>query len=204
MSKLKPDSTEIKSAIINAALDIADSEGWHAVTVRKVAEEIGYTAPIIYQYFTSKKAMLRAVAHDGYEQLNAAVQTAAENAGSDAEMRFNAIGLAYYAFAKQNFQVYQLMHDPLLYREREEPLLSANTLFSSMVAEVRTLSGNKLSVEDATTRTCQAWATIHGLIMIEKNCSLKHGMLHPEKVMTQFATDFLQSIHNHVKDTHVS
>jgi AcrR family transcriptional regulator len=194
MNKARLEPEEIRKAIVKAALDVANNRGWDAVTVRRVADEIGYAAPIIYQYFSSKKAMLRAIAEDGYEQLGNEIRQAAISAEADNAQRFRAIGMAYYTFAKRNFPVYQLMHEPLLYGEPDEPMVSADALFEFMCQEMNTLAGASLSPNEAVTRTFQAWSTMHGLIMIEANCSFKKGLLHPTDVIERFGEDFLQAI----------
>jgi AcrR family transcriptional regulator len=194
MNKTRLEPEEIRNAIIKAALDVANSNGWDAVTVRRVADEIGYAAPIIYQYFSSKKAMLRAIAEEGYEQLGNEIRQAANITETDSAQRFRAIGMAYYTFAKRNLPVYQLMHEPLLYGEPDEPMVSADTLFEFMCQEMNTLAGKSLSPKEAVTRTFQAWATMHGLIMIEANCSFKKGLLRPTDVIERFGEDFLQAI----------
>ena len=190
--RLKPE--EIRQAIMKAAVDVANTSGWHAVTVRRVADEIGYAAPIIYQYFSSKKAMLRAIAEKGYEQLGDEIRWAAEAAKIDSAKRFRAIGIAYYTFAKQNFPVYQLMHEPMLYSEADEPMVSADALFEFMCQEMNNLAGQSLPAKEAITRTFQAWSTMHGLIMIEANCSFKKGLLHPTDVIERFGEDLLHAI----------
>lgn len=194
MNKTRLDSEEMKQAIMKAALDVANGGSWHDVTVRRVADEIGYAAPIIYQYFANKKAMLRAIAQDGFSQLADEIQQAAKDANEDSRERFRAIGSAYFTFAKQNFRVYQLMHESSFYRETDEPMVSANVLFEFMCKEVGTIAGRALSPQEAATRTFQAWATMHGLIMIEANCSFQHGWLKTEDVIKQFGEDFLHSI----------
>lgn len=194
MNKTRLDPSEMRTAIMRAALDVANRSGWHAVTVRQVADEIGYAAPIIYQYFSSKKAMLRAIAEEGYQQLNDNIRQAAEAASGNGAKRFRAVGTAYYTFAKQNFPVYQLMHEPMLYSEGDEPIVSADALFEFMCQEMSALAGKSLSTKDAVTRTFQAWSTMHGLIMIEANCSFKKDRLHPAEVIEQFGEDFMYAI----------
>src|SRR5215831_17182373 len=54
--------TEMRQAILHAASEIAAQEGWHAVTIRRVAERIEYSPPTIYEYFESKEALLEAEA----------------------------------------------------------------------------------------------------------------------------------------------
>ncbi len=40
-----------RNSILKAALDIANAEGWQAVTIRKISESIEYTTSIVYSHF---------------------------------------------------------------------------------------------------------------------------------------------------------
>lgn len=194
MIRMKHDAEAMREAIIKAAIDVAQTEGWHAVTVRRIADEIGYTAPIVYQYFENKKAMLRHIAEAGYEQLSTTLRSAVEAEGDDVKARFEASGRAYYDFAKRNVEVYQLMHEPLLYQGSDEQLVSANGLFEFLCEEIITLSGDTLDHQAAATRAFQAWATMHGLIMIESTCSVRQGLLKPDEVLDAFGDSFIRDI----------
>lgn len=44
--------------ILETAGRMAEAEGWRAVTIRRIAAEIGYSTPVIYQHFPSKEAVL--------------------------------------------------------------------------------------------------------------------------------------------------
>ncbi len=39
----------LRQTILDVAKDIAASDGWQNVTIRKICDRIGYTAPVIYQ-----------------------------------------------------------------------------------------------------------------------------------------------------------
>jgi len=46
IARLKEDT---RSNILDAALDIVKEDGWQALSMRKIADKIEYTAPIIYE-----------------------------------------------------------------------------------------------------------------------------------------------------------
>ena len=49
--RLKEDT---RMNILKAALQIVKEEGWPALSMRKIADVIEYTAPIIYEYFSNR------------------------------------------------------------------------------------------------------------------------------------------------------
>ena len=55
IQRLKDDT---RANILEASIDIVKGEGWQALSMRKIAEKIEYTAPIIYEYFANKEAIL--------------------------------------------------------------------------------------------------------------------------------------------------
>lgn len=96
----------MRQAILDAASEIAAQEGWHAVTIRRVAEKIEYSPPTIYEYFESKEALLEAEADEGFRLLLAALY-AARDAHPDPRERFRAMGQAYWDFVWAHPQLYQ-------------------------------------------------------------------------------------------------
>ncbi|MDR1416635.1 MAG: TetR/AcrR family transcriptional regulator, partial [Prevotellaceae bacterium] len=62
-----------RKSIMDTALNIAIAEGWNAVTIRRIADTIEYTPPIVYEHFKNKedlfdelKLMGHRRLHDGY------------------------------------------------------------------------------------------------------------------------------------------
>jgi len=98
----------MRAAMINAAREIAALEGWHAVTIRRVAEKIEYSPPTIYEYFPSKEALLEEVAHEGFRLLLAGLGAARDAAAGPRE-RFRAMGVAYWSFVWTHPELYQVI-----------------------------------------------------------------------------------------------
>ena len=96
-----------REGILEAALRIAEREGWPAVTIRKIADEIDYTSPIIYQHFDNKEAALQVLMERGYALLQEQMQRPLPAATPD-EQLLN-IGRAYLKFVQTQPHLYQLM-----------------------------------------------------------------------------------------------
>ncbi|MEV4046390.1 helix-turn-helix domain-containing protein, partial [Streptomyces sp. NPDC049744] len=62
---------ERERLIVTAARDLAEAEGWDAVTTRRLAAEIEYSQPVLYSHFKGKGAIMAAVAVRGCEELTA-------------------------------------------------------------------------------------------------------------------------------------
>jgi len=61
---------ETRNNILDAACKIVKEEGWQGLSLRKIADAIEYTAPIIYEYFANKEAILQELTKQGYLVLN--------------------------------------------------------------------------------------------------------------------------------------
>jgi AcrR family transcriptional regulator len=55
--------------IYKCALDVLEAEGPQAVSIRRVAKEVGITPMAIYHYFSSRQALLDAVVDSEFKQL---------------------------------------------------------------------------------------------------------------------------------------
>lgn len=103
------DRSASREAILAAAEGIARRDGWPAVTIRRIADELGYTSPIIYQHFANKEAALAQLALDGFGKLEQALALSVEGL-AEPERRVLAMARAYWEFAHRNPESYQVMH----------------------------------------------------------------------------------------------
>jgi AcrR family transcriptional regulator len=71
-----------RASILSAALDVARRNGWDAVTMRRLAEEIDYSANFAYRYFTGRDDILLALVREGFTRLRDTMATASEHAES--------------------------------------------------------------------------------------------------------------------------
>ncbi|RYG30926.1 MAG: TetR/AcrR family transcriptional regulator, partial [Chitinophagaceae bacterium] len=86
---------ETRVNILDAAFHIVKKEGWQALSMRKIAEEIEYTAPIIYEYFANKEAILEALSKKGFLLLTSQMQEAV-NKVETPEEKLEAAWMAYW------------------------------------------------------------------------------------------------------------
>lgn len=66
----RPANPELRTKIVEAAAEIIESCGPDCVTMREVAEKIGYSSTTIYLYFKDKGAILRETVLRGFDDLN--------------------------------------------------------------------------------------------------------------------------------------
>ena len=69
-----PDLDLRRDQFIRAARDLAETDGWPAVTMRRLAGELGVTQPVLYSAFASRQALVDAVALNGFGDIAAALE----------------------------------------------------------------------------------------------------------------------------------
>jgi AcrR family transcriptional regulator len=94
--------------IVRTARDLAETEGWDAVTTRRLADRVEYSQPVLYSHFENKDAIVRAVAIEGFVDMAAQLRSARRDAPSrDAAVR--ALAQAYLDFAAAHPALYEAM-----------------------------------------------------------------------------------------------
>lgn len=147
-----PDLELRRDQLTRVARDLAGSEGWAAVTMRRVAAEIGVTQPVLYSAFSGRQALVDAVAVAGFASIAAALE--AVDPEPLARMR------AYVAFAVAQPHVYDAMFSMASGLQfggdrSPEPLRRA-------FAAIRDVFPGS---DD--TRAEVAWAALHGLATLQ-------------------------------------
>ena len=158
---------QLRGGILSAAREIASTEGWGAVTIRKIAERVEYSPPVIYEYFDSKEELLLELVRMGYAgQLQAIAK--AKDACDDPEDALLEMTRAWCRFAFDSPDLYQVMYGlggvsfPVVELRKEGERIAAAT---AEVLEAVLLKNGK-EAEDVWERVTLAWGTLHGLVAL--------------------------------------
>jgi AcrR family transcriptional regulator len=98
---------ELRGKILDAARELFVAEGIEQVSMRKIAEKIGYSATTLYHHFPDKDAMLLAICEADFLALRGGFERIARIA--DPLERLRRLGLAYVEFALKHPSHYRLM-----------------------------------------------------------------------------------------------
>ncbi|MDV5146461.1 TetR/AcrR family transcriptional regulator [Streptomyces sp. SBC-4] len=126
--------------IVATARELAEQQGWDAVTTRRLAERIEYSQPVLYSHFRGKREIIGAVALEGAAEMAVALR-AATSAADGPRARVAALARAYLDFAERNPAVYDAMFrldGGLAFADEEtpEPLKDAFAALLETLAEV--------------------------------------------------------------------
>jgi AcrR family transcriptional regulator len=94
--------------ILATARELAEAEGWDAVTTRRLAALIDYSQPVLYSHFKGKAEIMAAVAIKGFEELAARLEVETAKVTDDADT-LRRVCAAYLDFARSRPVVYEAM-----------------------------------------------------------------------------------------------
>ena len=145
-----PDLDLRRDQVVRAARELAEADGWSAVTMRRLAAELGVTQPVLYSAFAGRQALIDAVALTGFGE----VATALDSVEASPLPRMR----AYLEFAAAHPRVYEAMFSlpsglPFAADNTPEPLRQA-------FAAIREAFGDDVRAE-------VAWAALHGLATLQ-------------------------------------
>jgi AcrR family transcriptional regulator len=155
----------LRAALVEAALGLVQREGVEALTLRGAARLAGVSPAAPYRHFADKRALLAAVAEEGFRLLAAALRDAG-GPGADPRARFRARGAAYVGFATRHPSHFRVMFGRELADRSGSPGLAeaAKAAFDALV-DGMTAAQQAGVVREGDPRELglTAWAAMHGL-----------------------------------------
>ena len=169
---------ELRQQILDAARELFVNEGLEAVTMRKIAEAIEYSATAIYSYFKDKETLIAELCAQDFYSL---AQTFGEVARiTDPIERLRETGRTYVRFAVQYPNQYRFMFMTRHENEPDEESLARignpnEDSYAFVAATVSAaIASGRLRAEyaDVDTLTQVFWGAVHGPIAL--HLAMKH------------------------------
>ena len=156
---------QMRTRLLEAARAIAAEEGWNAVTIRRIANKLEYTAPILYQYFSSKESLFMELMLVGFTELADQLNVAAQ---APAHERLAAIGEAYWAFAFASPELYQAMNgmDGVPFGTTETPIEAKAAFRTFRIALQSIAEARGADLADPIGAVDTLWAFLHGCVSL--------------------------------------
>lgn len=159
---------EVKHEIIKMAWDMVQKDGWQALSIRKIADAIEYSVPVIYDHFENKEAILLEFGKKGFRKLAEKLEEAKQTCCTP-EDKIKAMADAYWDFALNNVQLYQLMFGiGMASCESEKCTAEYERFIDTMIEPIEeALAEHKRTDVDACLKYHTLWSLMHGLISIK-------------------------------------
>ncbi|WP_295007325.1 TetR/AcrR family transcriptional regulator [uncultured Dechloromonas sp.] len=160
---------ELRPALLAAANGIIREAGVDALSMRRLADQVGVSRMAPYHHFKDKNDLLCAIAEMGFADQDRMIRSVIDDIGTEDGARlFENWVHAYIRFAHDNPETYDLMYGKEIWkRGAPTPVLhqvsrASFRLWVDMVGKLQ-LQG-VLPATHPALRTAQAsWATLHGL-----------------------------------------
>lgn len=158
---------EMRSLILKSAWQIVKEEGWQSLSIRKIADSIEYSIPVIYNHFENKDEIVLYFTVEGYRLLGNEIRDA-KGVFKDPTKQLEAMAQAYWNFAFQNVEYYQVMFGlGIPACERVSQVKEMKTVSDIMISSIQDAIalGNQPQI-DYFLKFHTYWSLLHGLVSI--------------------------------------
>ena len=107
---------ERRRQLLDAALEVFVSQGYHAAAMDEIAERAGVSKPVLYQHFPGKLDLYLALLDQSVDELVDAVRDALRST-TDNKQRVAATFSAYFEYVESEGQAYRLVFESDLSNE---------------------------------------------------------------------------------------
>lgn len=186
---------DLRRAILDAATRLLVGDGLQALSMRRVAAEVGCSTTVLYTMFDGKSGLLDALWAEGFDRLWQAEEQVGET--EDPLARLAALGSAYRQHALENPDYYRVMFGGAIpgFQPSPSALDQSRRTFQVLVEGVQAgIDAGVFRPGDAETIALVLWATVHGVVSLELAGSLREeerqGVF--EQAMRAVATGFME------------
>ena len=186
---------EVRASILDSAWEMVLAEGWQSLSIRKIADAIEYSVPVIYTHFENKDAILLEFNRKGFKLLSDILAKSKARESNPAE-QIRAMGRAYWDFAFSNKEYYQLMFGlgiPTCDAIRKIPEMEdfRAVISASIVAMV---PPDKQADFDPFLKFQSFWSMLHGLVSINMLGNPAHEGGLAVKVLEDVLCSFIRGV----------
>jgi len=154
------DQPLLRSHILDAARSIVVRHGFDALSMRKLAEVVGYSPASLYLHFSGRDAIAHALGAEGHARLLAALHS--YDFVEDDTERLRSIGHAYVEFGLKHPEMYRLIFmQNVGYTEAifNDAAASGETALS-LLAEALAFSSQAPAAAET------LWTALHGIVSL--------------------------------------
>jgi len=155
---------DLRTALINATVEMINQYGVESITMRKLSEWVGVSRTAAYRHFSDKTDLLTATAIEGFKQFTLALQVGRLDTSIDEINQFRMMGQAYIRFAMENPAYYRLMFGDTVIQESEALRKACDASFNELLIMIERLQGiGVISGDEPKMQAIYIWSLMHGL-----------------------------------------
>lgn len=161
----------LRRVVLDAASRLLEAEGPGALTMRRIAGEVGCSTSVLYTMFGGKAGVAEGLWREGFDRLRDALHDALQAPdGSDPLHRLTVIGRAYRANALANASYYAVMFQrpiPGFEPSAEAYAASLEALQVLVDAVADCIDAGVFRPQDPAHIARVLWAAAHGAVSLE-------------------------------------
>jgi AcrR family transcriptional regulator len=186
---------EVRTSILKAAWQLVIEEGWQSLSIRKIAEAIEYSVPVIYDHFANKEAILLELTRQGFQILNTELVKARKRS-INPEKQIEAMAYSYWEFAFDHKAYYQVMYGLGMPSCETVSQINELTSFSDLIIQpIKDLIAiSKNPSADPYLKLHTFWSMLHGLISINMMATGVDREELNQMVLRDFIAGFISGI----------
>jgi AcrR family transcriptional regulator len=158
----------LRRALLDEAVATIRAEGVDGLTLREIGARLGVSRTALYRHFADKRALLAAVATEGFRTLRQQLVSSWEDGGRG-HAAFESMGVAYVRFAVANPSHYRVMFGGFVNPDACDPELAAEAAgaFQALVDALAALQRDGIMRAEDTVKMARfVWAVVHGVAML--------------------------------------
>lgn len=160
---------KLRRRILDTARHLLVQEGYQALSMRTIADAIGYSATSIYLHFDSKDELLHALIHEGMMELRDCLQEAAAQREAPVQ-RLRALCNSFVEFGLENPEYYEIMFQLRPERMERYPPEKYRAARENLDFFAQALEGGAeqgvFEVDDSRVSASTVWASLHGTVSL--------------------------------------
>jgi AcrR family transcriptional regulator len=158
----------LRRVVLDAAIRLLVEGGLNALSMRRVAAEVGASTTVLYTLFGGKPGLIEALWIEGFDRLWQAEEEA--EPADDPLRRLATLGRAYRTHALANPDYYRVMFGGAIpgFKPSEQALALSRRTRAVLVDAVRAcIDAGVMQPNDPERVATILWATVHGVVSLE-------------------------------------
>ena len=168
LTRREKEIQELRQSIIDQSWKIIEQEGWQSLSIRKIADAINYSVPVIYKHFENKEAIVEYFSKEGFNKLAHVLKASVTTDVAPSE-QLQQIALGYWQFASENTPYYRIMFGlgiPACETINSSDEMKASSSIMLHAIE-NVLQDNQNQAVDRHLKLKTFWSMMHGFIAID-------------------------------------
>ena len=163
----------VREALIDEGMQLIESNQVELLSLRRLAKEVGVTPSAVYNHFSNRNALMRAIKIRLYEEFNKFFENRSSNSG-DPEQDLVEICLAYCHLPQESPSPCSCLISPSLPIAGATPdmvEIATRTLAKTRKLVLKIYDKYKVpcSEEKVVNTTLLIWAQLHGIVALKKS-----------------------------------